>query len=131
MYIVQHSKKPLDHLKKIVSTLYWPKAINVHSFRDARRHLCKKLSYQSEILPPTSGAFKQAILRAHRQARTWYLSDKCSRRLPNPLPSGWEEEAGSYIPITTENPIARDAVHNLIKCGCKGDFQTEIKMFQE
>ena len=101
--------------------LYWQKPTHL---RNTRWNLFEKCNYESEHLPPTMGAFKQAVLRAHCQARTWYLSDKSIRSLPNPLSCGWELSEGKYVPTTSADPIAPESVLHLVKCGCNSDCLT-------
>jgi len=58
-------------LAKFVCTAYRPKGIQLSSIPELCWHLfCKRMA-ESEKLPPTLGALKQHILRAHVQARVW------------------------------------------------------------
>eukprot|EP00795_Rhopilema_esculentum_P001757 gene1756-16241_t len=75
-------------------------------------------SAQAEKLCPTIGAFKQAVLRAHCQARAWLMSDRSVGDLPDPLVNGWELAEGSYVAYTTKETIAPQAILSLVKCGC-------------
>ena len=105
-------------LEEVIAVLYCTKRTNL---RNARWNLFKKCNYESERLPPTTGSFKQAVLRAHCHARTWYLSDKCIRFLPNPIYCGWEISEGMYVPITSADQIAPKSVLHLVKCGCNSE----------
>jgi len=58
-------------LAKFVCTAYRPKGIQLSSIPEIRWHLFYKYMAESEKLPPTLGALKQHILRAHVQARVW------------------------------------------------------------
>ena len=112
---------PLKHFstqQEVIAWLYNAKSKDV---ADARWTLFKKFSYESEPLPPTAGSLKQAILRAHCQARTWFLSDKSTRLLPDPLSCEWEILEEVHRPKTSDTPVAPDSVLNLIKCGCGSD----------
>ena len=108
----------VDILQIFVCKLYCPKALQIKTLSEARWYLFTRSSAQSEKLCPTLGAFKQAVLRAHCQARTWLLSDQSVRDLPDPLVNGWELADGSYVACTTKETIAPTAILNLIKCGC-------------
>jgi len=55
-------------LAKFVSTTCRPNGIQLSSIPELRWHLFCKYTAQSEKLPPTLGALKQHILRAHVQA---------------------------------------------------------------
>jgi len=58
-------------LAKFVCTAYRPKGIQLSSIPELCWHLfCKRMA-ESEKLPPTLGALKQHILRAHVHARVW------------------------------------------------------------
>ena len=105
-------------MKKLIALLYNTKSKDV---ADARWTLFKKFSYESERLPPSAGLLKQAILRAHCQARTWFLSNEPSRQLPDPISCGWDLLDEEYRPKTSDAPVAPDSVLNLIKCGCCSD----------
>ena len=58
-------------LAKFVCTAYRPKGIQLSSIPELCWHLFCKCMAESEKLPPTLGALKQHILRAHVQARVW------------------------------------------------------------
>ena len=53
----------------------------VNTLSEARWHMYTKNVAECENLPPTSGAFKQALLRAAYRAQVWVLSDKSYRQL--------------------------------------------------
>ena len=77
-----HSEKPLEQLS-VLEDGGSQHSVLPHNYVqplcDARWHLFKKCSDESERLPPTTGAFKQAVLRAHSPARTWRLNNKFTR----------------------------------------------------
>ena len=100
---------------KRFALLYGTKSNNIP---EARWKLFKKCSYELERLSPTAGSLKQAILRAHCQARTWCVSDKPNQLLPNPVNCGWEISEGVFETKTSETPIAPDSVLHLMKGGC-------------
>ena len=58
-------------LAKFVCTAYRPKGIQLSSIPEIHWHLFYKYMAESAKLPPTLGALKEHILRAHVQARVW------------------------------------------------------------
>ena len=94
------------------------------SMRDVQWDVFTKSQHESECLSPTTGSLKQAILRAHCQARTWYLSNKSVCTIPDPLECGWEICEGTYVAITYDHPIACGSVLNSVKCGCTSECLT-------
>ena len=115
------SDNPLSQiamLEKIVCRLYCPKVSHIKTLRDARYYLYCADTAQCERLPPTSGAFKQAVLRAACQARMWALSDRNERVLPDPEKYGWTLVDRYFVPVTSEEQIAPDTILNLIKYAC-------------
>ena len=115
------SETPLKHiatLEKLLSKLYCPGIPYLSTLSDARWYMYTRNTAQCEKLPPTSGAFRQAVLSAACQARTWALSNESYRTLPDPELYGWEIVEGSYCPITSEEKIAPESILNLNMCGC-------------
>ena len=64
----------MNGLEKFVCQLYQP-TTSIYQVNELRWYLFKKKQAQSERLPPTQGALRQAILRAHYQCMIWN-SDK-------------------------------------------------------
>ena len=58
-------------LAQFVCTAYCQKGIQISSIPELRWHMFCKYIAESDKLPPTFGALKQHILRAHVQARVW------------------------------------------------------------
>ena len=115
------SDNPLSQiamLEKIVCRLYCPKVSHIKTPRDACYYLYCTDTAQCERLPPTSGAFKQAVLRAACQARIWALSDQNERVLPDPEKYGWTLVDRYFVTVTSEEQITTDTILNLIKGAC-------------
>ena len=100
------SLKHIATLEKLLSKLYCPGIPYLSTSSDARWYMYTRNTAQCEKLPPTSGAFRQAVLRAACQASTWALSNESYRTLPDPELYGWEIVEGSYCLITSEEKIA-------------------------
>ena len=72
-------------------------------------------TFELASLPPTSSAAKFHSYRAYLTVQEWqenYLS---------PAEWGWKVDAGGYVPIDNDRPIAPDSLLNLISCACKAD----------
>ena len=65
------SEQQLAVLASFVCAAYCPKGIEISGIPELRWYLFCKHMADSNRLPPTSGALKQHILRAHIQARVW------------------------------------------------------------
>lgn len=75
-------------LAQFVCTAYRPKGIQLSSIPELRWHLFCKYMAESEKLPPTLGALKQHILRAHVQGRVWGQAAVPQQELLDPLQNG-------------------------------------------
>ena len=80
-----------------------------------------KKKVESVKLPPTSAAFKQAILRAHYQGIAWY-NDTIAHP---PERYGWTLEEHGWTPIMTTQLLAPESVLQLVKCGSKTKCQSQ------
>ena len=74
-------------IKKLVCQLYLPKT-EISSVSEVRWWLFRKKQAQSERLPPTQAALRQAILRAHHQALVWNNDVVANPTLPSPENDG-------------------------------------------
>jgi hypothetical protein len=61
----------LSTLATFVCTVYSPKGIQIENIPQLIRYLFCKHMAESDKLPPTLGALKQHVLKAHIQARVW------------------------------------------------------------
>ena len=94
----------------------------VKDIGDLRWFLFSKHSVDAEKLPPTWGALKQHILRAHYVSSTWV---RCvhgfNPALLNPTNCGWATEAENLnclIPVMTEELPAPEATIDMVSCKC-------------
>ena len=58
--------------------------------------LSEKKQAESERLPPTQAALREAIKRAYYQAIIWASDKVPNPDLPSPDNYGWEEDKGYY-----------------------------------
>ena len=64
---------------------------------------------ESDKLPPTLGALKQHVLRAHIQASVWGQADIPQQEFLDPLENGYHKDKdGQLKPVTTEHLPAPD-----------------------
>ena len=106
------------NLEAFVCQLYEPDTA-ITNVVDQRWRLFSKKQLVSQKLPPTRGALKEVIARAHYQAMVWYQDNVPEPRLPPANEYGWKVEGERLVSIPTVEPPAPSAVIHLIKCGCK------------
>ena len=70
-------------------------------------------SFNLAVLPPTSGAAKQHILRTYLQVQQWLGNEL------DPTDWGWEVRHDALIPVPTDQPAVPERLLNMISCKCK------------
>ena len=85
---------------------------------ELRWSLFKKKLAQSESLPPTHGALREAILRAHYQTMVWNNDKVPNPNIPSPENYGWKKDNDEWLPVMTTTPPAPEAIIEMVKCGC-------------
>lgn len=108
----------MEAVEKFVCKLYAPKT-SLTSVKELRWWLFRKKQAQSEKLPPTMSALRQAVLRAHYQALVWSNDVVANPELPCPENYGWENKEDRWVPVMTLLQPAPNAVLELVRCGCK------------
>jgi len=112
----------LSTLAEFVCTVYLPKGIQIDNIPELRWYLFCKHMAESDKLPPTLGALKQHVLRAHIQARVWGQADIAQQEFLDPLQNGYyKDEDGQLKPMTTESLPAPEAIIEMVRCQCKAD----------
>ena len=97
--------------------MYLPSTV-IDNVKELRWWLFRKKQAQSENLPPTPEALRQAINRANYQALVWNLDTVPEPPLPSPEIFGWKLEDDKWVPVMTFLPPAPEAIIQLVKCGC-------------
>ena len=82
-------------IEKLVCQLYLPKT-KISSLKDLRWLLFRRKQAESERLPPTQAALREAIKRAHYQAMIWANDKVPNPDLPSPENYGWKKDEGYY-----------------------------------
>ena len=98
--------------------IYSPQT-HIVSVKKLRWWLFKKKQAESERLPPSPDALRQAILRAHHQAIIWNLDTVPQPVIPPPENYGWKQEDDGWTTVMTTQLPAPESVLHLVKCGCK------------
>ena len=91
---VQPTPTMLSAIEKLVCQLYLPKT-KISSLKDLRWLLFRRKQAESERLPPTQAALREAIMRSHYQAMVWANDKVANPDLPSPENYGWEMEKGN------------------------------------
>ena len=106
----------LSNIEKLVCQVYVPNT-TINSVKELTWWLFGKKQAQSETLPPTQEALRQAIKRANYQAFVWNLVTVPEPQLPSPDTLGWTLEDDKWVHIMTSLPLAPEAIIQLVKCG--------------
>lgn len=85
-------------IEKLVCKLYQP-TTKLTKVKDLRWLLFRKKQAQSERLPPTLAALKEAIGRMHYQCMVWCNDVTPNPQLPSPEGFGWKQETGNSLKI--------------------------------
>ena len=130
LQMLSHTKKVTEDLHstlaKFVCTVYSPKGIKIDNIPGLRWHLFCKNMAESEKLPPTLGALKQHVLRAHIQASVWGQADIAQQVFLEPLENGYHKDKdGQLKPVTTELLPAPEAIIEMVRCRCKADCSSQ------
>ena len=93
-------------IEKLVCLLYLPKT-QIFRVKDLRWFLFRKKQAESERLPPTQAALKEAIMRAQYQAMVWNKDKVPNPDLPSPAEYGWKMQNGTVniVYLTSKNEI--------------------------
>ena len=117
------SDDTMEALEKFVCQVYLANT-PLTTVKDLRWHLFRKKQAQSERLPPTQGALRQAVLRTHYQLMTWNDDIVSNPEVTSPEGYGWQMKDNRWMPVMTELPPAPAAIVELVKCGCKKQCST-------
>ena len=89
------------NLDSFVCAVYSPRAkgICINTISELRWHLFCKHMAESDKLPPTLGALRQHVLRAHILARVWPVFPMQEPQL-DPLQNGYYKESDGQLKST-------------------------------
>ena len=113
----QPSMMTMQAIEKLVCQLYI-QGTTIGSVAELRWLLFRRKQAQSERLPPTQAALRQAIMRANYQALIWNNDIVAKPELPSPDEFGWKREEDKWVPVMTTLFPAPEAVIELVRCGC-------------
>lgn len=107
-------------IERLICQLY-VRNTAIATVKDLRWWLFRKKQAQSERLPPTQAALREAIMRAHYQVMVWNSDTMPAPQLPSPQNFGWRLDGDQWLPVMTTLLPAPEAVIHLVKCGCAKD----------
>ena len=105
--------------EEFVCRLYQPKTKENRLSR-LRWNMFKQSQAEAERLPPTSGALRQHILRAHYQCIIWCNDIVPVVDMPNATEYGWCNTDGRLTAVVSDVKPAPEAVVELVRCKCIG-----------
>jgi len=110
----------LANVTKFVLDLYCRhRPDTVNSIASLRWHLFSKNQKSAEHLPPTKGALRQKVLRAHYVTSVLKHALEAKPCREDPTLFGWTLSAGSLVPIpSTDEPAPKNLIE-LTMCACK------------
>ncbi len=117
---VEPSEDTTDGCISFLCSLFCKKDVTITQPRCLRWTLFKQLGTEKGIdtLPPTYGAWKEHVRRAHCQASLWE-QDLCLHPVvPDPLTLGWLKEDDRLVPELSKLAPAPAAVVELVRCKC-------------
>ena len=80
-----------------------------------RWQLFKRSQSEAEKLPPTIGALRHHILRAHYQAMVWHHAGDAIPEVPSPDGYGWKRDGTHFVPIIASEKPGPEAVVELVR----------------
>ena len=89
--------------EKFVCHLHQPNT-SICKVNELRWSLFKKKQAQSERLPPTHGALRDAILRAHYQTMVWNNDKVPNLNIPSRENNGWKKDNDEWLSVMTTTP---------------------------
>jgi len=92
-----------------------------------RKHLFTKKSRTLDLLPPTSDAFLQHVIRAVHQALCWLQSLEKQPTAYDPSHWGWTRQADRWTPLWMTLPQLSQSCRQLIHCSCKKGCTSRCK----
>lgn len=95
------------------------------SVKQLRWWLFKQKQAESERLPPTQSALKQAVMRSHYQTMVWNNDIIVHPEIPSPNGYGWKPDQDGWVPVMSTELPAPQAVLHLVKCGCRTQCRSD------
>ena len=120
------SAQQLAMLTSFVCDAYCPKCIEINSIPELRWYLFCKHMAESNMLPPTSGAIKQHMIRVHTQTSVWGQASIAQHEFLDPLQNGFCKDANvDLVPHTTDDLPTPKAIIEMGNCHCKGNCSSQ------
>ncbi len=113
----------ISAIAEFVCMIYTPKSVNTifTQIYELRYFLYCSKTVESDRLPPTMGALKPCVRRAHIQGSKWGQSDIDMQQKLDPCKNGYYKLPGDgrYIPERSELPPAPVSLIEMTTCKCK------------
>ena len=91
-----------------------------YDLSSTRYHLFRRYAAEGEKLPPSAGAFLMHMKRAFIQHKIWSEAHLSLINELNYLDYGFELQDNNYTPIPNNDPIAPEAIIEMVSCkSCK------------
>ena len=81
-----------------------------------RYYLFRKSGAEGEKLPPSKGALTKHIDRGYLQLHIWSSVHLSEIEVLEPSEYGWEKDDSIYLPVANGDPIAPDAIIEMVSC---------------
>ena len=113
-------------LASFVCNAYCPNGIEINSIPELRWYLFCKHMADRNMLPSTSGALTQHILRVHVQASVWGQAIIAKQELLDPVQNAFCKDAnGDLVLHTTDDLPAPKATIEKVRRHCKGNYSSQ------
>ena len=125
---VEPSPHVYDGCEAFLCSHFRPKG-NTSDLASLRWQLFKQLKpgHGVEKLPPTPGAWREHIRRAHVHANVWQQDIIAQPKYPDPLTLGWQLVEGRLVSILSQVPPAPQSVLQLLRCNCGSSSKQQNK----
>ena len=111
----------ISAIAEFVCMIYTPKSATTkyNKIDELRYNLYCSKTVESDRLPPTMGALKPCIQRAHIQASKWGQSNIDMQVKLDPCENGYYKSDGCYLQIRSELPPAPESLIEMTICKCQ------------
>ena len=111
----------ISAIAEFVCMIYTPKSATTKykKIDELRYNLYCSKTVESDRLPPTMGALKPCIQRAHIQASKWGQSNIDMQVKLDPCENGYYKSDGCYLQIRSELPPAPESLIEMTICKCQ------------
>ena len=95
---------------------FFCKVLNPHH-KDQQAEMVRKKQAESEKLPPTPAALRQAIMCSLYRAIMWNSDMVACPEIPSPEDDGWKIDGAGWTAVMATELLAPQTVLHLVECG--------------